>query len=172
MQHIVSNKSFMRLWRQLMFVPMLHNRWLTQSLKDGLTQAITTAEIGHGGEICLIIENHLPIHQAYRVGCRERALQLFAIHRVWDTMDNTGVLIYLNVCEHDLQIIADRGIDGCVDEQIWQSFIKQAISECQKGDFAGALEGLIVQIGELLRTHFPSGDEQGNEITNQVVFLR
>lgn len=171
MQHIVSNKSFMRLWRQLMFVPILHNRWLTQSLKDRLAQTIAKAEIGHGGEICLIIENHLPIHQAYQVGCRERALQLFATHRVWDTVDNTGVLIYLNVCERDLEIVADRGIDGCVDEQVWQSLIRQAISECQKGDFVGALSKLIDQVGHLLRTHFPSDDEQGNELADEVVFL-
>lgn len=172
MQHIVSTKSLSRLWRQLTFIPILHNRWLTDDLRASLTEAITQAERGHRGEIYLVIENHLPIAQAYHTGCRERALDLFGLHRVWDTAENTGVMIYLNVCEHDLEVIADRGIDSCVNEALWQALTDKALARCQAGHFAEALLGLIQDIGELLAQHYPDDDISGNELANEVVFLR
>lgn len=172
MQHIYSTKSLARLWRQLIFVPMWHNRWLTKSLKNELTHAIAQAELGHRGEICLVIENHLPIGTAYHTDCRERALELFGVYRVWDTADNTGVLIYVNVCEHTLEVIADRGIDACVEEGAWQDLIQTALTMCRQGDFQTALSGLIEGIGMLLRTHYPSDDVSGNELANDVIFLK
>ncbi|MFL1732204.1 TPM domain-containing protein [Moraxella oculi] len=155
-----------------MFIPVLHNRWLNDEVRQSLTAAISQAELGHRGEIYLLIENHLPITQAYHMGCRERALELFALHRVWDTAENTGVMIYVNVCEHDLEIIADRGIDGCVDEMLWQELTKKALMMCQQGCFAQALLGLVADIGELLCVHYPSDDISGNELSNDVVFLK
>ncbi|MFA9486675.1 MULTISPECIES: TPM domain-containing protein [unclassified Moraxella] len=172
MQYIHSIKSLSRLWRQLSFVPILHNQWLTDELKVRLAQAITHAESGHRGEIYLVIENHLPISQAYRVDCRERALGLFGTHRVWDTAENTGVMIYVNICEHNLEIIADRGIDDCVGETVWTNLTQTALQSCQSGDFATALMTLIAQIGELLRRYYPGDDVSGNELDNEVVFLK
>lgn len=172
MQHIQSNKSLARLWRQLIFIPMLHNRWLNNELRTSLAQVIAKAEQGHRGEIFLVVENHLPIIEAYRIDCRERALALFGLHRVWDTAENTGVMIYINVCEHDLEIIADRGIGDLVDDQKWQALTKNALNSCKQGEFAMALTTLVDEIGNLLRTHYPGDDVFGNELTNEVVFLK
>lgn len=172
MQYIHSTKSLSRLWRQLSFIPILHNRWLTDELKTKLAHAITHAESGHRGEIYLVVENHLPISQAYHVDCRERALALFGTHRVWDTAENTGVMIYVNICEHDLEIIADRGIDECVDDATWQGLTQAALQTCRSGNFAAALMTLIAQIGELLRQHYPGDDVSGNELANDVIFLK
>jgi uncharacterized membrane protein len=45
------------------------------------------------------------------VSNRQRALALFADYGVWDTEDNCGVLIYVNLADHKVDIVADRGID-------------------------------------------------------------
>lgn len=172
MQYIQSRKSLSRLLRQLSFIPILQNRWLNDDLRHTLTQAVAQAESGHRGEIYLVVENHLPISRAYHLDCRERALELFGLHRVWDTAENTGVLIYVNVCERDLEIIADRGIDGFVDEAFWQNLIAKALNACKQGDFAKAILELIGNIGDLLRIHYPDDDVFGNELPNEVVFLQ
>lgn len=171
MQMIQSTKSFARLWRQLIFIPMLYNRWLNDELKASLTKSIADAEQGHRGEIYLIIENNLPVSEAYEMDCRERALALFGLHRVWDTAENTGVLIYVNICEHDLEVIADRGIDDLVDDTQWQALTQNALNACKQGDFSMGLTTLISKIGHLMRVHYP-GDVLGNELNNDVVFLR
>ena len=51
-----SQASFARWWRQVLFVPMLHSKWLTPAAKARLTEQVTLAERGHRGEVFLIIE--------------------------------------------------------------------------------------------------------------------
>ncbi|STZ63417.1 Domain of uncharacterised function (DUF477) [Moraxella lacunata] len=170
MRHI-PQKSPARLFRQIVFVPFLHNRWLTAELKIALAERIARAEKGHRGEIRLIIENHLPVGIAYDNDCRGRALQLFGEYGVWDTAHNTGVLIYVNLCEHDLEIIADRGIDtyACDD---WQNLCQNTLTYFKKGDMADGLGWLIDEIGRLLNQYFPCDDISGNELPDNVVYLR
>ena len=71
-----SQASLARWWRQVLFVPMLHSKWLTSEAKARLTAKVTEAERGHRGEVFLIIENQLPIQAAYHIDCRERAVDL------------------------------------------------------------------------------------------------
>lgn len=172
MQTIISEKSVARLFRQIFFIPYCHNRWLTPSTKDTLSQHITNNELGHQGEIYLIIENHLPLETAYAQGCRERALYLFATHRVWDTAHNSGVLIYVNLCEHDLEIIADRGIDALTHQDTWQSLCDETLLAFKAGKMQDGLCTLIDKLGTLLKTHYPSDQTPSDELPNRPVYLR
>ncbi len=170
MKHI-PQKSFSRFVRQLVFVPFLHNRWLTPPLQTTLSDHISKAEKGHRGEIQLIIENHLPIRSAYDTDCRGRALQLFGEYGVWDTAHNTGVLIYVNLCEHDLEIIADRGINAHACDE-WHALCQNTLTLFRQGDMAGGLKWLIDEIGRLLNLYFPCDDSEGDELPNDVVYLQ
>ena len=40
---------------------------------------------------------------------------MFGKLRVWDTEHNNGVLIYLLLAEHAIEIVADRGLSSRVD---------------------------------------------------------
>jgi uncharacterized membrane protein len=46
---------------------------------------------------------------------RQRALALFADYGIWDTEDNCGVLVYVNLADRKVDIVADRGIDRRID---------------------------------------------------------
>lgn len=164
-------KSLLRLMRQLIFVPCLHNRWLTTSVKDDLKNQITHAEQGHRGEIRLIIENHLPISLSYEMDCLARAWQLFGQYGVWDTASNTGILIYVNLCEKDLQIVADRGINAHACDE-WHTLCERTLNDFKAGKMKEGLMTLIDEIGKLLNGYFPCDDTHGNELPNQVVYLR
>lgn len=161
-----------RLWRQLVFVPILHNKWLTPKVKASLCQKIEQAEQGHQGEIRLIIENHLPILTAYHQSSHDRALDLFSMHKIWDTQYNTGILVYLNICEKSLNIIADRGINDKVDQGYWQELCDKAVLLIGQNKPQTALEDLIDSLGGLLRCHYPAADTSGNELPNEVTYLR
>ncbi len=156
----------------MLYIPSLHNRWLTKTVKAALAERISQAERGHRGEIYLVIENHLPITSAYHQDCRARALDLFAAQRVWDTEANTGVLVYVNLCEHDLEIIADRGIDKKAHAGAWRALCDDALASFKADQMQSGLEHLIHAIGELLREHYPDDDNAGNELPNTVVYLR
>lgn len=164
--------SFARLWRQVSFVPMLKSKWLTKTVKATLSAKITEAERGHRGEVFLIIENQLPIPEAYHLTCRDRALHLFSDYRVWDTEENTGVLVYVNICEKSLDIIADRGISDQVSPTIWRAMCDKAVAGMSNQKFEDSLCELLDEIGQLLRQYYYlENDPSGNELSDSVVFL-
>ncbi|WP_227429958.1 TPM domain-containing protein [Psychrobacter sp. I-STPA6b] len=164
--------SFARWWRQVLYVPMLHSKWLTEEMQQRLTNKVTQAEQGHRGEVFLIIEHHLPIQSAYHQDCRHRAVDLFSQYRVWDTEENTGVLVYVNICEHDLEIVADRGISSHVSPTVWQAMCDKALAGMAQDKVEESLSELLEEIGQLLRQYYYLGnDPAGNELPDGVVVL-
>lgn len=168
-----TNPSWARWWRQVVFIPVLHNRWLTPADAHQLTEAVSKAEAGHRGEVVLVIENTLPLDIARHHDSRDRAIDLFGLYRVWDTDDNTGVLVYLNVCEHRIEVVADRGINAQVMPSMWQAMCDKAIEGIKAGKQVDSLCGLLDDVGQLLRQHYRlSHDPRGNELPDKLVYLR
>ena len=165
--------SFARWWRQVLFVPLLHSKWLTADARARLTDEVTRAELGHRGEVFLIVENHLPIQNAYQMDCRGRAVDLFSEYRVWDTEENTGVLVYVNICEHQLEIVADRGISNHVSPTVWRAMSEKAVSGIANKKTEASLAELLDEIGQVLRQYYHlEHDPAGNELSDTVVFLK
>lgn len=157
--------------KHLCFIPWLSKHKLNKQNKHALHQAVRLAEQGHQGEIVLIIEAQLPLSFAWRGGCRERAVSLFANQRVWDTAHNTGILVYVNLCARNLQLVADRGICQQVPHPFWQELNSDALQKIKTGDFTGGLCWLLAELGALLRKHDPNGDPNGNELPDQPLYL-
>ncbi|HEY6356078.1 MAG TPA: TPM domain-containing protein, partial [Burkholderiaceae bacterium] len=75
-----------------------------------LQQRVQSSERQHSGEIRVCVEAGLPLSYLWRgLGARDRAVTMFGKLRVWDTAHNNGVLIYLLLAEHAIEIVADRG---------------------------------------------------------------
>ncbi len=133
---------------------------LRQALPRASLQAIETAigasERTHGGQICFAVETALDLAPLARgQAARERALEVFAQLRVWDTEHNNGVLIYLLLADRDVEIVADRGIAARVAPAQWEAICQTMESAFRAGRFEqGALEG-IRAVGELLARHYP-----------------
>jgi len=51
---------------------------------------------------------------------RARAIELFSQLHVWDTEENSGVLIYVQFVDHKVEIVADRGIASKVEHATWR----------------------------------------------------
>jgi uncharacterized membrane protein len=54
---------------------------------------------------------------------RDRAITMFGKLRVWDTARNNGVLIYLLLAEHAIEIVADRGLNEHVGTEQWRAIV-------------------------------------------------
>ena len=168
-----STSSLARWWRQVLFVPLLHSKWLTADARARLTKRVESAEQGHRGEVFLIVENHLPIQDAYYINCRDRAIDLFSEYRVWDTEENTGVLVYVNICEHQLEIVADRGISAHVSPTVWHAMCEKAVSGIANKKTEESVAELLDEVGQVLRQYYQLEDNpSGNELSNTVVFLK
>jgi uncharacterized membrane protein len=164
--------NFRRLSRHLFMPPWAWRRAFPQATLDAIEAAIHKSEIGHGGEIRFAIENSLPGILAWRgISGRERAIEVFSNLRVWDTEHNSGVLVYLLLADHDIEIVADRGIAARVDHPTWEAVAQTMEAAFSQGDFErGALEG-IRQISELLAQNFPPSGHNPDELANRPVIL-
>jgi uncharacterized membrane protein len=149
-------------------------RWRTRRLfppatLDAIEQAVTQAEQSHGGEIRFAIETALtPWHIANDIAPRAHALDVFAHLRVWDTDGNNGVLIYVQLADRNVEIIADRGFHGRVSPAEWEAVCRLMEEHFRAGRFReGAIAG-VDAVGRLLARHFPSGTAQAQRSHNQL----
>ncbi|MBM4234641.1 MAG: hypothetical protein FJ160_10730 [Gammaproteobacteria bacterium] len=158
--------------KNLVATPLLTRRRFPNHVRQAIEKAVATVESRNAGEIRFVIETALDFSHL-RSGCtpRERAVDLFGALGVWDTADNNGVLIYVLMAEHGVEIIADRGIAAKVDAAEWQTLCCVMESHFRDGRFReGALAG-IEGVGDLLARHFPNAPGDRNEQPNRPVLL-
>jgi uncharacterized membrane protein len=123
-----------------------------------IEQAIDAAERGHSGEIRFAVESSLPWSYLKRdAPARERALMVFAKLRVWDTENNNGVLIYVELADHSIEIVADRGIARHVAPAEWQQLAAQMRDRFRSGEFEGGRDRGRHAGGAATARAFPAG---------------
>jgi uncharacterized membrane protein len=139
-----------------------------------IRQSIADSEQSHSGEIRFAVEAALPLSYLRRdAAARERAEMMFSKLRVWDTEQNNGVLIYVELADHKIEIVVDRGIGGHVNAAEWTSIAAMMRDRFRAGEFeAGALAG-VEAVGALLARHYPlaTGERNPNELPDHPVVL-
>ena len=92
---------------------------------ESIELVIGESEKRHSAQVCFSAEASLSVGDLFRQKTsRERALEVFSLQRVWDTEDNSGVLLYLLLADKKIEIIADRGISRKVESGIWVEICK------------------------------------------------
>jgi uncharacterized membrane protein len=159
--------------RHIFMPPWAWRRAFPHATLNAIEAAVQESETRHGGEIRFAIENNLPPRLAWRgMSGRARAIELFSNLRVWDTEHNSGVLIYVLLADHDIEIVADRGVAARVGYNAWMAVTQAMEAAFRQGDFErGALEG-IHQVSELLAAHFPPPGHNPDELANRPVIVR
>ena len=164
--------SVRRIFRHIMTTPWTLKRAFSDATLEKIEAAVATSERQHSGEIRFAIEAALDFGPLFAaVGARQRALDVFSNLRVWDTEQNNGVLIYLLLADHDVEIIADRGFNDKVDATTWQRICSEMEQAFASGDFErGALVGIEQVSAEIVR-HFPPNTADRDELANRPVIL-
>ena len=142
-----------------------------------LTQRVAASEARHLGEIRMYVEAALPMSDLWRLGptttmaqlIRQRAIMLFGKLRVWDTQHNNGVLIYLQLAEHAIEIVADRGLHAHVTSAQWQALVARMSAHFKQGKFEDGLTDALAEVSALLVAHFARAPNvlQTNELPDQ-----
>ncbi len=168
----VRRADFRRWFRQCFYMPWLTNRKFDTSAHQAIEAAVATAEAGHAGEIRVVIEAHLPLNTALYQTTVGRARQLFTSLGVWDTAQNSGVLFYVNLCEHRVEIVADRGINAKIEPMRWQSICQQVTAKMSEDEHQQAVVLGVELIGATLNEFYMILDTNAdNELSNTTVFL-
>jgi hypothetical protein len=160
-------------WLKHLIGKMSAQRHFPPPTLDAIQQAIADSEHRHLGEICFAVEGGFPLAEVFAGRTpRDRAHAAFARLRVWDTEGNTGVLVYILIADHAIEIVADRGIAAKVGEAEWSAVCalmqrEFAVDEYEKGALAG-----VAAITEILVRHFPAnGQRNSDELPDRPVFL-
>ena len=147
-------------------------RALGKDALERLRSRVAASERGHSGEIRLCIEAGLPLSYLWRNAApRERAVTMFGKLRVWDTEQNNGVLIYLLLAEHAIEIVADRGLARRVPDDHWHKLVADMSAAFKAGRFEDGLNQAIDAVHELLVQHFrlAEGAADRNELPDEPV---
>lgn len=117
---------------------------------------VAASEQLHSGEIRVCVEASLPSDVLWRgVRPRARAIELFSNLRVWDTEANNGVLIYVLLADHAIEVVADRGLSARVPEDQWKALVATMRDEFRRGAYEAGLTQAVATVGRLLHEHFP-----------------
>jgi folate-binding Fe-S cluster repair protein YgfZ len=134
--------------------------------------AITASELAHRGEIRFVVEGGLDLMPLLRgMSPRERALEVFSELRVWDTEENTGVLIYVQFIDRDIEIVADRGISARVPQREWDAVCQRMEEAFQSRRYEHGMLTGIERITALLTEHFPALAVNPDELPDKPVSL-
>ncbi|MEO8161177.1 MAG: hypothetical protein ABI588_07140 [Arenimonas sp.] len=147
-------------------------RWFPHATMRGIRDAIAEGERCHAGELCLAIESRYSPWSLFNgLSTRERASQLFSLLRVWDTRDNSGVLLYLQLAERRVEIVADRGIAQRVAPEQWQALCAQFAADILAMAADAAVLRCLGRINALLAVHFPAATDNPRELPDEPVVL-
>ena len=162
-----------RLWRHWNSTAAKGRKAFPPQSLAALGAAITQGELSHRGEVRLVVECSMPSEMLWAgVSNRQRALALFAETGVWDTEDNCGVLLYVNLAEHKVEIVADRAIARKIDSASWQAICDTMTRGYASGNFHDSTLAAIGQVNALLRRHFPAdGAANANELPDHPIMF-
>ena len=158
------------------WIRLLKHRWLDErdtrralgpEALARLQQRVADSERHHSGEIRVCVEAGLPLSYLQRSAtARVRAVTMFGKLRVWDTAHNNGLLIYLLLAEHAIEIVADRGLNDRVSAEQWLALVAGMAAAFKAGRFEEGLNEAIDAVSALLTQHFPlrEGEANPNEL--------
>ncbi len=167
---------------------MLKHLWLDASdarraippdMLQRLAKRTAASENRHSGQIRICVEASLPMSYLWRLGkhtsvaqlVRQRAVMLFGKLRVWDTEHNNGVLIYLQLAERTIEIVADRGLNRHVAPSEWQAMTARMSAAFAGGRFEDGLTQALEEVSAVLVANYPAaaGSEASDGLPDEPV---
>lgn len=162
------------MWQKLKRI--VKHRWLDESdsrraippaMLQRLAQRVAASEKRHTGEVRICVEAGLPMSYLWRgASARERAVMMFSKLRVWDTQHSNGVLIYLLLAEHAIELVADRGLNQRVSADEWRAMVQHLGTALRAGRHEDGLTQALEEVSAVLVQHYPlaEGQPRPNEL--------
>lgn len=164
-KHNEQQQPSLKRWLKHFFFLPATQRYFNQQDIYAITQAVQEAERGHVGEIQVVIEGNMPINKAYYFTPKLRAQQLFAELGIWDTEYNSGVLIYLNLCERAVEVVTDRGICRKTSQAEWDAVCSEMVLQLKQKNYRQAVLNAVQKVGHLLDQFY---DNQVTDISDEL----
>ncbi len=100
-----------------------------------------------------------------------RAMQAFVEKEVFSTRERTGILLFVSLLEHRIEVVGDAGINAKVDTDDWIGVVTTIQQHIKTGQLAEGLVQGIHQCGHLLeKAGVAIRSDDTNELADDVSF--
>jgi len=165
-------KTLPRMRRHLLTGKAAGRRAFPPATLAAIQAAIADGEKRHRAEIRVIIETRLATGAVLRgTPARERAHQLFVEYQIWDTEENCGVLLYVNLADHKVEIVADRTVARLLRQDEWQGVCATMTTGFARGEYQASALAALEQLNALLAERFPADGERENQLPDRPIVL-
>jgi len=143
---------------------------IAPDIRQRLAERVAASEQRHSGQIRICVEASLPLSYLWRLNpknplsslIRARAMMMFGKLRVWDTEHNNGVLIYMLLAEHTIELVADRGLMQHVSPAQWQAMVARMSKAFKDKRYEDGMTQALEEVSAILVEHFPLASEAKN----------
>lgn len=161
-----------RLFKHLFTTTAAGRRVFPEDALKAIEETIAEGETRHRAEVHMIVEPALDAQAVLNgMSSRERARELFSDYRVWDTEENCGVLVYINLADHKVEIVADRGVGREIPAGEWEVICRTMTQGFARGEYRESVIGALRRLNSLLEQHYPDDGSAHNQLPNRPVML-
>lgn len=101
--------------------------------------------------------------------CRQSAENAFLEEEVFNTRHRTGIMIFISFFEHEVIVMADRGISKVVEQKEWDNVVNDLISHIRQGRIVEGIEAGVQRCGDiLLEKGFNKSPDDINELRDDL----
>lgn len=106
--------------------------------------------------------------KARQTAVYQRALQHFVESGVYATRDRNGILIFISLMEHEICVIADKGVLEKIAQDELDALAQKLADGIRRKETAQSLLSCITICGEMLENHFPIKKDDAAENPNEL----
>lgn len=113
--------------------------------------------VASGGAIGALIPQSIPVLKRMLIpriqkdfAVRKRAENAFLEEEVFHTRHRTGIMLFVSFFEHEVIVMADRGISKVVDQQEWDNVVSMITRGMAQGKVLEGMEEAINRCSEIL----------------------
>lgn len=100
---------------------------------------------------------------------RQRAENAFLKEEVFNTRHRTGIMIFVSFLEHEVIVMADRGISKVVEQKVWDKIVRDLTESIRKRKITEGIITAIKQCGDvLLEKGFRKTSDDVNELRDDL----
>ncbi len=157
-------------------IGLLEGGWATSgSVVEALELALAVAVVSF--TLVRLLLQWVPLRLALTPGIvksrrvRRRAIRYFKVGAERRTAGKTGILIYLSLCEHRAEIVADESIHSVVAPERWGEAMADMLVHVREGRIGEGMVAAIRDVGAILAEHFPRNTDDKNELPDRLIEL-
>lgn len=93
----------------------------------------------------------------------------FYLQGVHMTREHSGVLFFVSLAEHYVEIVADKGIHEKLGEAHWRGIVQTFIEDVHRGKVVDSLVAAITACGAAMAKHYPPEPGNPNELSDGLI---